>query len=255
MARLYYPCVLLHHISLTKAQLDAIPEDERVLVVLLAHAANELNVLTKLFHFCSTHKIATPVEEQARNAQSLVLGRVLTGKIYECWELLRKAFFGAKLAKTYEPSFDAEAQAAMKALKQYFAADNLVKTVRNRHAFHYAPDQVVAGYVSVQDNDPLDIYLSEANANTLYTFADTIGGRAMLHDIDATDHKKAFETLVSDTAKVIAWLNQVIAACLVIAVRKYVGGADLEAIGATTIDVTGAPNWQSVTIPYFVEIA
>lgn len=245
----------LHHIKVTKAQLDAIPEQERALMVLLAHAANELNVLTKIFHFCSTHEAPTPVEEQARNAQAVVLGRLLTGKIYECWELLRKAFFGARVSQSYEPQFDATAQAAMKELKRYFSGDNLVKTVRNRHAFHYAPDQVASGYVGVVDHDPLDIYLAPENGNTLYTFADTIAGRAMLHDIDASDHKRAFETLVSDTSRVIGWLNQVIAACLLVAITRYVGAADLEALGAETVEVTGAPEWKSVTIPFFLTIA
>jgi hypothetical protein len=99
----------LHRIKLTQAQLDAVPEQERVLMVLLAHAANELNTLTKLFHFCSTQKAPTPIEEQARNAQALVLARVLAGKLYECWELLQRAFFGARLSQTYEPEFDINA--------------------------------------------------------------------------------------------------------------------------------------------------
>ncbi len=58
----------LHHFKLTRQQLDAIPEAERNLLVLVGHAANELSVLTKLFQFCSKHEARTEVEVEARNA-------------------------------------------------------------------------------------------------------------------------------------------------------------------------------------------
>jgi hypothetical protein len=39
----------LHRISIKRAAFDKIPVEERTLLVLLAHAANELNILAKLF--------------------------------------------------------------------------------------------------------------------------------------------------------------------------------------------------------------
>lgn len=87
----------LHFISLTKKQLDAIPEAERTLLILCAHAANELNILIKLFRFSSEHPASTDAEERARNAQAMTMGRLLTGKLYECWKLMKSSFFDADL--------------------------------------------------------------------------------------------------------------------------------------------------------------
>lgn len=244
----------IHHITLSRTQLDSIPESERRLLVLMAHAGNELNVLSKLFHFSAKAKSETPILQEAENAQSMVIGRVLTGKIYECWKLMQSAFFGSGLSKKYEPQFDPEASAALKALKQCFGRENLIEKVRNGHAFHYSPEQIDAGYRTLVDGDPLEVYLAKANANTVYTFADTIAGRAMLEDIKPGDHQRAFEMLVEETSKAVGRINEVIGATMTICFKTYLGG-DLYALGAKVIEIEGAPDSQSVSIPYFVEIA
>ena len=43
--------------------------------------------------------------------------------------------------------------------------------------------EIENGFQTVLEGEPLDIYLSETNANSLYAFADTIAGRAMLEGI------------------------------------------------------------------------
>ena len=245
--------VRVHHITLSRTQLDAVPETERRLLVLMANAANELNVLSKLFHFSARAASKTPILMQAENTQSLVLGRVLTGKIYECWKLLQSAFFRTAISKTYHPQFDQEALEALEALKRYFGRDNIIATVRNQYAFHYSPEQVDAGYRTLVDDDPLEVYLAKSNANTLYAFGHTIAGRAMLESIKPGDHQAAFEMLVDETTKAVAWINTVIGATMAICFKTYIGG-DLYAIGAKIIEIEGAPDSQNVSIPYFIEI-
>src|SRR5262245_30465500 len=132
----------LHHFQLTRKQLDAIPEAERTLIVLLAHAANELSVLAKLLHFSSISLGNHSLLIEARNAQFLALGRLLTGRIYECWQLLQTAFFQTRISKSYEPQFDEKARGALEALKKYFGRTNLIEKIRNKFAFHYEPDQI-----------------------------------------------------------------------------------------------------------------
>ena len=245
----------VHHIALSRAQLDRVPSDERRLLILLAHAANELNVLVKLFHF-SIAAISTgapSIFEQAHNAQAMVLGRILTGKIYEWWELMQSAFFGAGVSKIYEPQFEPEARKAIDALKRYFRRDTIIRLVRNKFAFHYSPDQIDAGYGALIEGDPLDSYISKHNTNTLYAFAESITGRAMLDAINSNDHKAAFGQLIDETSKAVSEIGDVTAQIIAICFESHLGG-NFYSLGAKVIEVQGAPESQKVAIPYFIEI-
>lgn len=244
----------LHHFRLTRKQLDAIPEVERTLLVLLAHAANELSVLTKLFHFSASDPADHQLLIEARNAQALTLGRLLTGKIYECWRLLQSAFFSTQVSKTYVPLFDEDSRNALSALKRYFGRTNLIESTRNRFAFHYSPDQIPPGYAKLGEGDALDVYLSKTNANTLYVFAETIAGRSLMESINSADHTKSIAALIDETSMAIGWLNEIVGACMLTCLRLHVGG-DLYSLGARTIEIEGAPDWKSVALPFFVEIA
>ncbi len=137
---------------------------------------------------------------------------------------MQSAFFATQVSKKYEQTFDQPSKEALDSLKQYFGRQNMIANVRNRHAFHYAPDQIATGYASLADNDTLNVYMSETNANTLYAFSDIIAGRALVEDIDPNDHAKAFDTLVKETSKVVGWFNQVIAACMLFVIENYLGG-------------------------------
>ena len=60
--------------------------------------------------------------------------------------------------------------------------------------------------------------------------------------------------LVDETSKTVGRINEVIGATMAICFKTYLGG-DLYALGAKVIEIQGAPDSQSVSIPYFVEIA
>jgi hypothetical protein len=243
----------LHQVDLRKEQLDRIPELERRLFVLIAHAANELNALAKLFHFAASSASESGVIGQAENAQALVLARVLTGKIYEFWQLLQTSFFGAQLSREYQLLMDEDAREALDELKRYFGRDNLVSLVRNKFAFHYSTDQVDAGYKALVEGDPLQVYLAKRNVNSLYAFADTIAGRAMLEAIQPGDHEAAFHSLITETSKSVQDIGTVIDGLMIVCFRKYMGSSLYE-LSPKLIQVEGVPEGQQVGIPFFIEI-
>lgn len=243
----------LHRIDLTREQLDRIPDEERRLLVLVAHASNELNALTKLFQFAAGSAADEGVISQAEIMQSMVLARILTGKIYEFWRVLQNSLFGAQLSREYQPLMDIESTAALNELKKYFGRDNLVATVRNKFAFHYAGDQLDAGYASLEDGDPLQIYLAKHNANTFFSFAETIAGRSMLEAIRPGDPIGAFEVLVAETSKLVGNIGEVAAGLMVVCVQRHIG-ANLYELGVKVISVNAVPDSQTVRIPYFIEI-
>lgn len=243
----------LHQIDLTRDQLDRIPDGERRLLVLVAHAWNEINTLAKLFHFAAGSAADEGLASQAETTQALVLARVLTGKIYEFWKLLQSSFFGAQLSRAYAPLMDPESSAALDELKKYFSGESVVATIRNKFAFHYAGDQIDAGYAALVEGDPLQIYLAKHNANTLFSFAETIAGRSMLEAIRPGDPLGAFNTLVAETSKLVGSIGEVAAGLMAVCVRRYLG-SDLYELGAKTISVDAVPSSLAVRIPYFVEI-
>lgn len=245
--------IRIHHIAISKARLAEIPEPERNLFILLGHAANEVSILSKLFHFCAGTTSTDAILVKSEHAQALLLGRLLTGKIYEFWSLLQTGYFGSAVARSYYDILDNETREALDAMKRYFAQDNLVVRVRNSFAFHYDVNQIADGFRRVAENESLDIYLSENNVNSLYAFADTIAGLAMLENIFSTDHVKAFNLLVSETARAAGWVNAIIGGLMVTCLQRNFGD-NLYSLGARVIELDGAPSSQSAAIPFFIEV-
>lgn len=246
--------IQLHHFKLTKAQLIQIPLAERNLLVMLAHAANEISVMAKFFHFCSGNKSDIHVLEQAENSQALLLGRMLTGKLYEFWKLLHSGYFASSLSRIYNDAIDDAGRQALESMRRYFGRDNLIENVRNGHAFHYDIKKIQNGFNSLEETESLDIYLAKANANSLFAFADTIAGRAMLEAIAPGDPAKALTDLLTEISLAVGWVNVVIGSLMVACLERNLGG-NLYSLGARIIDIEGAPSSQVVRIPYFIEVA
>jgi len=81
----------LHRFILTKSKLAALPQAERSLLLLLGHASNEINVLSKLI--LMVMRKDTPPSQIANNVEAgqvCVLLRVLVGQLHEAWELFRR---------------------------------------------------------------------------------------------------------------------------------------------------------------------
>ena len=81
----------LYRVILAKSNLAALPQAERSLFLLLGHASNEINVLSKLI-LMVMRKDAPPSEiaNNVEAGQVCVLLRVLVGQLHEAWELFRK---------------------------------------------------------------------------------------------------------------------------------------------------------------------
>src|SRR5262245_30349271 len=100
-------------VPVTKEKLDSIPEDLRVFFVHIGHFRNELMTLQKLLWASQQYETTDEILVGMRAYQSLMFTRLLAGKLQEGWELLRKAYFGAKLSQTHGNRMDASGQKAI----------------------------------------------------------------------------------------------------------------------------------------------
>lgn len=245
--------IRLRQIDISKAQLDKIPVAERRLMVLVAHAANELNVLRKLFLFSVASEDETGLAGIAKNTQALTLAKLLTGKLVAFWEMFDRCYFKSKLSLEYAQVIDEETRNSIDELKKHFSKRSLLRTVRNRYSFHYSLDELDSGYSVTVDGDPLQLFVAEHEANSLYTFADTIVGRSMLECIEPGEHEKAFKALVNEASMVGNLVGTVAKNLIAFCARKHLRGED-GSIGATDVQVQSAPDSSAVTIPFFINI-
>ena len=153
----------LHHLTLSIEQLRKIPDAERALFIVLAHALNEINSLNKLLFLCSRLDDMPTFKAHAHLTQAMMLARVLHGKLNEVWVVITEGYFSNKLGMEYTPLLDENGSVALADLKKYFGRTNLINTVRKQFAFHYS---LTHANTSIPDDTPpeeLAIYLHETD--------------------------------------------------------------------------------------------
>ena len=116
----------LQRLNLTVSQLRSIPDNERSLIVVLAHALNETNALNKLLFLCTNIDQEPQWKAHAHASQAFILARTLVGKLYEAWKTIQVGYFRSKISLTYSGSIEITATEALSNLKKYFGRKNLL---------------------------------------------------------------------------------------------------------------------------------
>lgn len=236
-------------VQMPKTSLDRISHEERQFFLLCGHVANEINVLNKLFYWASNFDESEEIITRAHMAQSLVIGKLLTGKLWEAWKIIQQRFVRSNLSDDYRPSLEDEAQTALKNLERYFAnKDNVVRKVRNWFAFHYDWRKIAAGYNDDLKDDDLYFYIGENHANSMYYASEVVVNTGMLESLVPGNRQRAFDLLVSDTTAVAGWLLSFINGCMVVGMDRHFDGLP----PFKEVTIKGAPDMDDVRIPYFV---
>jgi hypothetical protein len=162
---------------LSRAQLAAMPEAERVVLLLLAHASNEINVLTKLIMAQRRDDLPSPIHDAVEGGQAFILMRLLIGKLHEAWELFKNRVQGNRsIATTYLPRLGAEPAAALEALNRHFGAGSVLSAIRNKVSFHYSDKENLteASFQQLAQDEPLQFYMTKTAGNSFYHAAELI---------------------------------------------------------------------------------
>lgn len=238
--------------KLNKAALEAIPSHERSLFLSLAHFSNELNAFHKLVLWSGKFTSRNNAEINGQLSLMLMFSKLLAGKLYEAYELLKKKFYGTKLSREYEDSLPAEARDALDQIKRYFSRSNIISHVRNNYAFHFSSEELRMTLPSVPDE--LEIYLQkDGSANNLYYFAEVIETRALLQSIDSEDEQIAYRKLMEEIGKVAHWFTIVCDLLVAEFIRRHISNIWKES--ATEVPFDNLEPFQNIRIPWFTDTA
>jgi len=156
-------------VELDRAALVAMPENERVLLLLLAHACNEIIVIHNLILTPRKEEPSLPIEFQA--GREFILIRLLIGKLHEAWELFKKrAQADRAIRDKFIPQLPIQAANALQELNHHFGQGSPLSLIRNKISFHYEDEDNLteANFQQLPSTEALHFYLSRTDGNTFY---------------------------------------------------------------------------------------
>lgn len=241
----------IYVVTIDRSQFDKLDDREQCLLLFAGHFANELNSLIKLFHWSSNFDSGLHIEKAARNSQALMLARILTGKLAQGWELIQSAYFTTSLSKIYDPHLDEPTKNALKALKQYFSAPNIIRSIRNTHSFHYDFEELKSALRRTPIDEQLVFYMAREYVNSFYEASDVIANRSVLEQINSNSASDALEKWISDTTRVAGLFLELLSGLMFIAMSRLLP-TEHDILDSPVIEIDTAPSMDEVSIPFFV---
>jgi hypothetical protein len=242
----------LYVMPIQKHKLDRIPGAEKAFYIHVGHLRNELMVLTKFLKWSINKPSDNPILIDVQVAQTFLISRMLAGKVWEGWQLLKRCYVGA-VRIAIEGSLPEKPRDAFQALEEYFATKkNLINMVRNRFAFHYDPSRIEKQLTAVNESDKLTIYIGEKEANVFYQMSETIAAKAMLDAIQPGDFQGANAKLMKQVTEISLCLVRFCDGCLMLMTDSYFG-RDRQSLNPEEIELPNPPSRNEIEVPFFSE--
>ena len=167
----------LHRVILTKEKLAAMPQAERSLLLLLGHASNEINVLSKLILMMRKGEAPSQLVDHVEAGQIFILMRVLIGKLHEAWLLYKKRVQADRIINDkFVPHLSQEATTALAKLNDHFGRGTPITKIRNKASFHYTDNDNLAeeNFQRLPATEPWEFYLTKSVGNSFYFAAELV---------------------------------------------------------------------------------
>lgn len=237
--------------KISKKRLQELPVDERTLFLSLAHLCNEIIALEKLILYSYDISSENETINNGQVAMSLMLIKLLSGKLKEGYKLLKKKFFGTKISRDYAQSLSDECKETLAQLKRYFDnSNNAIHIVRNNYAFHYSPDELNTAFPNIPED--LILYVEkEGQGNNLHYFAEVIANRALLQSLGKEDEFEAFKQLIAESTKIAGWLLNISNAIMNEFLKRHING--IWEGNATEVYFDKLPSFNDISIPWFTD--
>lgn len=167
----------IQRVELDRAALAEMPQNERVLLLALGHASNEINVLAKLILMTRKDDAPSMAVDHVEAGQAFILIRILIGKLHEAWELFKKrAQSDQAIATKRVAALPADAKDALKRLNQHFGQSSVLTAIRNQISFHYSDKENLteANFQRLDPGEPLQFYLAGNIGNCFFHASELI---------------------------------------------------------------------------------
>lgn len=246
---------------LTKADFDAIPEDERVLFFMSGQIYNEIGILTAvLIQALQTNKQGRPkaIRETAVGTTYL-MARLLCNRIYEGWDRVGREkskllfeLLWQELPALERDVIGPEVEAARARLHKYFSNDDaLLKIARRKLASHIDRATFVGAYNLLPLDFPLHDFHTGKMGTTFYGGADSLAAIAPSVLVGTDDLLEGNQQMLADVLAVGSDLRTVIDGYMVAFMISRFGPDVLAERGEI---LRGLPSATALRFHYFFAV-
>lgn len=239
---------VIRRLRLNIEALAAIAVHERSFFLEAAHVVNELNLLQKLAVW-SMRRSEHPQVEMAQACQTLMLLRLLAGKLNEANELVRTVYNGTLLSREYHSRLGREAREAAGDLKRYFGRRNLIHRVRNDLAFHYSAEAMDGALRQASPDEELEVFAAERLPNTLYVFSEVLVTHSMLGAEGLAGFERFMEEVIEVSRLFLRFLDGFVGAFL----ARH-GEALFDDGGGEQFEIALTESFEDFVLPWFAEV-
>jgi len=246
--------MIIQKVTLTNAQLRAMPEKEREFFLFASHALNEITSLYKIYSWCITTAESSgatppPLNGVVNNAQAMIYARLLAGKLLEAWETIKKTWFAHRLSRRYSETLPSESQEAENKIKRYFSRSNNFYRIRNQLAFHYSAEDLNRNFVQFDSGSPFDIYLGGTSGNNIHLGAELVVNHTLLKEIDTSGFEESFTVFLEELSDITGCFQDFFEGALLVLIQNMTD-QDIGAMGIRE-EICPDRNWSEIKIPYF----
>lgn len=162
-------------LQINDAALKALPNRQRNQIVACMHAHNELAVINRLLLFSLNDVGDGELHDHAHGVQMWCVMQVLTGKLFETWNMLYEQFLKSNPEDPAISALSPDHKQNLAWLRDYFSPkDTALRIIRDKSAFHYDKQLNLDEAFAEVTEDERRVYLAQHPANILYYLGSSI---------------------------------------------------------------------------------
>lgn len=244
----------------TKNDLTDVPEDQLRFLLFSAKLLNELNMLQRL-SFIQSNSLgpqrdhpAEPerAEQECQTAQIMYLLKLLASTIWEGWSGLQRVYFSGAWSKTHGMALDQRAANALQELKSDLSQQSILSTIRNKASFHLDAEFLMAEFIRMDNSHSLSAVVASDYANTLFSFAEEISGRAVLAEVSESPvSPENMDQLLLKILHLSKRFSEFLSGAILVTLKQHAPGA-LTIESSEKLKLEDRPSIYEIDMPYLV---
>ena len=240
-------------LTLTKAQLDQIPVDERLFYFMAGQLHNDINILVKLLSAAINElKLVDkePPKRSAAIAQVLLLLKLTAGRLYEGHKMIGETFSAKGFLNRYKVEMSSSTFESFVTMNKYFGRKSTIQRIRTKFAFHLDAKSIATAYANTPPEFASVEYLSKRyTGHNLFHTSETLSLIAIVGD-GPENWQDTLDQIVGEITNTCVTVGTFLMGFVGIIFRKHLG-LTLEHMEASAITITDDPSIDDVRLPFF----